>query len=101
MCARNVALACEVLGSLVGTLRICRSQLNRAEEMMEKWEVVLGELRVGWDRVALSTVVMFWSLVCYSQLIMEGTGCCEPFPWKSFLLEAFLALWFTSTPYSL
>lgn len=44
VCARNVALACEVLGSLVGTLRICRNQLNRAEEMLEKWSWVSS----GW-----------------------------------------------------
>lgn len=96
VCPRNVALAREVLGSLVGALRICRNQLNRAGQRLEKWSWLSSgwvELRVGWHRIALSTVVIFWSLVCYSKLIMEGTGRHAQFPWKSSPLEAFLALW--------
>lgn len=44
---------------VAGTIRICRNQLSRAEA----GEVVLSELQVGWDRPALTTVVVFCPLL--------------------------------------
>lgn len=86
VCARDAGFACELLRFWLGPLA-------------EAGEVVLGELRVGWDRVALTTVVVFWSLLLPVHNGSIGPG--RPFPWKSSCLEALLALWFTSIPCSL